>query len=182
MGVERGERNPIKELLKLPTEGPLKIQRKPTYIAKICAAHGRAGVHGRLCMDARSHAPPCVWPYATRGLQHGDATSRATFLRLQHGRAFAMHSRASFRSLPFALPGLRFTSTLPSFPCECYICSQNPKILPDSTDKPQYQHIWINGSEFIPFLCGFSMKTERNWYEERAKTGQNRDLSREHSI
>ena len=77
----------------------------------------------------------------THGLQHCCAAGRATFLGLQHGRASSMHGRQSFCSLSFALSGLRLTSILPLIPCESHICSQNPKILPESTDKPQYQRI-----------------------------------------
>ena len=88
-----------------------------------------------------------------------------------------LHGRTSFLLLLFALPGLRLTSILPSTPCKVYLCSQNPKVFPKNTDKPQYQHIWIKGSKSIPFSCGFSMKTERNMDQERAKIGQNGGLS-----
>ena len=48
-------------------------------------------------------------------LQHDRATGCATFLGLQHGRASPMHGRASFRSLPFALLRLHWTSILLQF-------------------------------------------------------------------
>jgi len=41
-------------------------------------------------------------------------------------------------SLPFLM--LRLTSILPSIPPESYLSHQNPKVLPGSTDKPQYKH------------------------------------------
>jgi len=77
----------------------------------------------------------------THGQQHGCGAGCAAFLGLEHGRASPMQGHASFRSLPFALPGLRLTSILPSTPYKSYLCSQNPKVLPENTDKPQYQHI-----------------------------------------
>jgi len=85
-------------------------------------------------------------------------------------------ARLSFL-LPFALLELCLTCILSSTPCKSYLCSQNPKVLPKNTDKPQYHHIWIKRSKSIPFSCGFSMKTEKNRDQERAKIGQNRGLS-----
>jgi len=152
MGFKRGREKPYwgASWNPQPKESP-KIQRKLTYIAKIRVAHDRARVHGRPCVDAQSHARPYVWSCAKHGLQHGRADGRATFLGLQHGRASPMHGRASFRSRPFALQRLRLTSILPSIPCESYIYSQNSKVIPKSVDKPQYQHIWIKGSD-LSFL------------------------------
>ena len=86
-----------------PTESPpQKRYRKLTIYRAVPVTHGR----------------PCVWPCATHGQQHGRATGWATFLALQHGLAFPMHGRVSFRLLPFALPRLYLTSILPSTPCK----------------------------------------------------------------
>jgi len=51
-----------------------------------------------------------------------------------------MHDRASLHLLLLALPGLRLTSILSSIPPESYFSHQNQKVLPGSTNKPQYKH------------------------------------------
>ena len=77
--------------------------------------HGRAQTHCRPCA--------CAW------------------LRpQQHGRAAPVHNHMSLRVFPFALPGLRLTSTLLLIPPESYLFHQNPKVLPENTDKLQYKH------------------------------------------
>jgi len=51
----------------------------------------------------------------------------------------SVHGRASHLLL-LALSRLRLTSILPSIPPKSYLSHQNEKVLPGSTDEPQYKH------------------------------------------
>jgi len=77
---------------------------------------------------------------ANRALKHSHTHGRAWLWPLQHVHAGPMHGRASLRLFLLALSGLRLTSILPSIPPESYLSHQNPKVLSESTDKPQYKH------------------------------------------
>jgi len=110
-------------------------------------------------------------------LAHGHTHGRAWLRPLQHGHAAPVHGRASLRPFPLALLGLRLTSIFPSIPPESYLSRPNPKLLPGSTNKPQYKHKWIKGSKSVPFSCRFSIEIRRNRDQIRAKRGQNRGLS-----
>jgi len=110
----------------LPTQEnpPKKTKPSSIYRGKL-AVHGRAQQHWQPCKGAQScHSARSV------AQQHGLATWLCCLV----------HGRACSRSLPFALLGLRLTSILPSIPLESYFSHQNPKILSESTDKPQYKH------------------------------------------
>ena len=71
---------------------------------------------------------------------HGHVHGRAWLRLLQHGHAAPVHGRMSLHVLLLALSGLRLTFILPLIPPESYLFHQNLKVLPKSTDKPQYEH------------------------------------------
>jgi len=75
--------------------------------------------------QANGRAWQCFWPCIPSG-------PAARLCRLVPGCACS-------RLLLFALPGLHLTFILPLISFESYLSHQNSKILPKSTDKPQYK-------------------------------------------
>ena len=121
---------------------------------------GRAWTHGRLSMDARSHARrcveamrPCVGFVPCNTLCDHDAQScvPATVPVSYSGASFDLYSSPD-------------SSWMLSF-------SQTPKVLPESIDKLQYKHNYIKGGESIPFSSKISIEIKRNRDPIRHKRG-----------